>query len=335
MSQQETLDTPQVKIELVVIINSFNRLALLRDALPSLIQALKHTSLKSAVVVFDAGSTDGSVEFIEKFTHFNQEIEIICLCPSEDIERSFSAGCNFAVQYAAQKFPHLQWCFFFETDNFIKNELALSLAIKLIEQKPELAAVGFTVERHDSKKAGFGSRFPTLLSFVLGQQLSQKFGLERMDIKEWYPFAEVRWGISDIVFTSPLLVRYSAWNSTKGMDTSRFPYSDCDNDWCWMVYKKGWRVAILDIPGVIHDNKMQFSGWSANRVINFHQARFRLLLKHKGNLILWLKPVLFIRHLLELLLLALRAFNSEQAKNSIQQRWLMMKIVYKNYETYL
>lgn len=335
MTQQETLDTPQVKIELVGIINSFNRLALLREGLPSLIQALRQTPLKSAVIIFDAGSTDGSVEFIEEFTDSNPETEIICLRPSKDMDRSFSAGCNFGVQSAAQRFPHLQWCFFFETDNFIKNELALSLAVKLIEQKPELAAIGFTVETHDGKKAGFGSRFPTLLSFLLGQQLSQKFGLEKMDINEFYPFAEVRWGISDIIFTSPLLVRYSAWNSTNGMDTARFPYSDCDNDWCWMVYKKGWRVAVLDISGVIHDNKMQFSAWSANRVINFHQARFRLLLKHRGNLILWLKSVLFIRHGFELLLLILRALHSEQAKKSIQQRCLMMKIVYRNYETNL
>ncbi|MDJ0734439.1 MAG: glycosyltransferase [Nostocaceae cyanobacterium] len=332
MINQEFLNLSLAPTELVVVINSFNRLSLLCDALPSIIQALKHISLKSAVIVFDAGSTDGSVNFIQEFAAQNQETEIICLCPSPNTDRSFSAGCNFAVQFASQKFPQLQWCLFYETDNFIKNELALPLALKLLEQEKKLAAVGFTVETHEGKKAGFGSRFPTPLSFLLGQQLSDKLGLERMNIQEWYSFLGVRWGISDIVFTSPLLVRYSAWKSTEGMDVTRFPYSDSDNDWCRMVYKKGWQVAVLDVPGIIHDNKMQTSPWSGNRVINFHQARFRFLLKHQVYWIGWLKPLLFIRHCLELLLLSLKAVHDQEAKKSIQKRLLMMKIVFSNYE---
>ncbi|EDX75198.1 glycosyl transferase, group 2 family protein [Coleofasciculus chthonoplastes PCC 7420] len=332
MSERESLLAQQVQVELAVIINSFNRLSLLREALPSVTQALKQTPIESAVIIFEAGSTDGSVQFIEDYSANIQQPQIICLCPSADTDRSFSAGCNFAVQFAAQKFPRLKWCFFFETDNLIKNESALPLAMKLLEQEENLAAVGFTVETYDGRKAGFGSRFPTPLAFLVGQQLSQRLGLQQMKISQWHPFLGVRWGVSDVVFTSPLLVRYSAWQSTGGMDTARFPYSDCDSDWCWRVYEKGFRVAVLDVPGVIHDNKMQASAWSGNRVINFHQARFRLLLMHRGQGIVLLKPLLFLRHGLEFFLLIFISCCSERATKSLENRAILSKTVFKGYE---
>ncbi len=333
MTMSELQSSLPLNIELAVIINSFNRLQLLREALPSIIKALQKISLQSAIIVFDAGSTDGSIEFVENFAQQVPTPLIICLSPSADLDRSFSAGCNFAIQYAAQNFPQLKWCFFFETDNLLANESALPLAIKLMEQEETLAAVGFTVERCDGQKTGFGSRFPTPLAFLLGQQLSQKLGLEQMQIHQWYSFAETRWGFSDIVFTSPLLVRYSAWQATDGMDSLTFPFSESDNDWCWRVYKQGWRSAVLDVPGVIHDNRTQSSAWSGERVVNFHQARLRLLLKHKGQWIGLLKYLLFIRHCLEFFVLLFRSVHSQQAKKSLQHRWILLNTVLKSYET--
>ncbi|NEO44552.1 glycosyltransferase [Moorena sp. SIO3I6] len=332
MNKQKPPLFEQAAIELAVIINSFNRLGLLREALPSITQALKHTLPKSAIIIFEAGSTDGSIEFIEEFSAHTQELQIICLRPSEEIDTSFSAGCNFAVQFAAQKFPQLKWCFFFETDNLIKNQSALPLAVKLLEQEEKLAAVGFTIEQCDGSKAGFACRFPTPLSFLVGQQISRRFSLEKMSISHWYPFSETHWGICDIVFTSPLLVRYSAWLSVGGMDTENFPFSDSDNDWCWRVYKQGWRMAVLDVLGVIHDNQTQSSSWSANRVINFHQARLRLLVKHYGQWIVWLKPLLFVRHLLEFFLLIFTSLRSERAKKSLRQRVTLTRTVFKDYQ---
>lgn len=332
MNKQEPITLEQSPVELVVIINSFNRLPLLCESIPSVIEALKHTPLRSAIIVFDAGSTDGSIEFIKKIAEHTQQPQIICLHPSVRIDRSFSGGCNFAVEFAAKKFPHLTWCFFYETDNVIKNEFALPLAIELLKQEQNLAAVGFTVEKHDARKAGFGSSFPTPLSFLVGQQLSQKLGLELPKFSKWDSFSGVHWGICDIVFTSPLLIRYSAWQSIGGMDAAMFPYSDCDIDWCWQVYKKGWCVGVLDVTGVIHDNQKQASAWSEKRVTDFHRARLRLLIKHLGKWISWLKPLLFLRHSLEFFLLNFKAFKSEEARRSLSQRRILIKSIFSDYD---
>ncbi len=322
----------QQHVELAVIINSFDRLSLLRNALPSIVQALKQTPLEAAIIVFDAGSTDGSIEFIDEFAKGSQDIPILCLCPSSDTDRSFSGGCNFATQFAAQTYPDLKYCFLFETDNFIKNESALPLAIQLLEQEEQLAAIGFTVELHNGEKAGFGCRFPTPLAFLVGQQVSALLGLEELHIQDWHSFSEARWGLSETVYTSPLLVRYSVWQALGGMDVETFPFCESDNDWCWRAYKQGWRTAILDVPGVIHDNKTQSSAWSENRVMDYHRARLRILMKHKGRWVAVLKPLLFARHFLEFVLLGLKGLYSSQGQASFKKRLVLMKSVFNGYE---
>lgn len=331
MNQHE-FQPSQTAIKLAVIMNSFNRLSLLSEALPSITQALELTPVESAIVVFDAGSTDGSIEFIQNFSAQTQKIQVVYITAPADTDTSFSAGCNFAVQSAAQKYPELKWCLFFETDNLILNETALPLALKLMEQEETLGAVGFTVEFCDASKSPCGCRFPTPLAFCLGRQLGSRLKLEQMHIKNWYPFLGVRWGFSDVVYTSPSLIRYSAWQATGGMDSATFPFSDCDVDWCWTAYEKGWRAAVLDMHGVIHDNRTQKSEWSANRGINFHRARLRLLRKHRGQWAALLKPILFIRHCLELLFLAFFSFRSERAKKALPQRQVMINTVFKEYE---
>jgi GT2 family glycosyltransferase len=319
-------------VELAVIINSFNRLELLRESLSSVVQALNLTfPRQSAVVIFDAGSTDGSIDFVKDFattcaTH-TEAPSIICLCPPENTDRSFSAGCNVAIHTAAQKFPQLKWCLLFETDNFISNPKALSLAVKLLEQEKQLAAVGFTLEG-----TAFCSRFPRPLAFAIGQQLSHRLGLERMEINHWYPFAESRWGLSEVVYTSPLLIRYTAWKETEGMDATRFPFSGSDHDWCWIAHEKRWKEGDLDVTGVVHDNKTMQSAWSANRVIDFHRSRLRLLIKHRGTWVAILKPLLFSRHCLEILLLIFISLYSERANKSLNQRFVLVKTLLKNYE---
>ena len=322
-----------VSTELAVIINSCNRYELLSEALPSVLNSLYQLSIHSTIVVFDAGSTDGSVEFIHTYSQKTSDIPIHCLTPSPEIDRSFSAGCNYAVAFAYQQYPKLQYCFLYETDNLINNPSALTLAIQLLEKQENLAAVGFTVERCNNQKAGFGCRFPTIHSFIFGQQLTSLLKLGNMEISEWHDFQGTKWGISDVVYSSPLLIRHSMWQATHGMDATKFPFSDCDVDWCWSVYKRGYFVAVLDVPGIIHDNRTQISIWSANRVIDFHRARLRLLLKHYGYWVINFKYILWLRHLLEAIILLTKLFFSEYAQKSFKQRLILLKTVLNSYDS--
>ena len=323
-----------MKPALAVITNSFNRRDLLGEALPSLLGALRALSFECTVVVFDAGSKDGSQEFVQQQAAANPDVPIHLITPQPPEAGSFADGCNQAVAHALQTYPSVRWCFFYETDNLLPNHDALKEAVRLLEENESLAGTGFTVEKRGGQKTGFGCCFPGMVSFLLGQQLAARLHLDDMVLQDWRSTPRgVRWALCDVVYTSPLLIRAAAWQAVQGMDTRLFPFTDSDVDLAWKVHKTGGRFAILDMPGVIHDNDSTPSAWSSRRVLWFHQSRLRLLRKHLlGGRADLLKPLLFARHLAEWLLLAPRALLSARSRQSLKTRGMLLSRVFQNYE---
>lgn len=315
--------------QLVVIINSYNRMSLLKEALPSIEKTLLNTPVQSSIIVFEAGSTDGSRQYIEKYAE-TSNVGILCITPPPHLPNTFSDGCNYAVEHAARTFSNLKWCFLYETDNYISNHHALSSALSVIEDKESMAAIGFTVEKFEGSKAGYGQKFPGIFSFLLGQQLTQILKLLEPR-PQWVKENDQRWSYCDIVYTSPLLIRYAAWKQVSGMDSINFPFSDSDNDWCWRLFKNGWKCAVLDAHGVVHDNRTLTSSWSSTRTLDFHRARFKLLKKHKGNVVTLIKPLLALRHLSELLILGLGMIAGRKKSENLVARLSLIKRVMMNY----
>ena len=96
-------------VRLVAILNSFNRRDLLREALPSLASALAECPFGAAIVVFDAGSTDGSLEWLANYQEERPPTPVQMILREEGADGSLSAGVNAAARYALEKFPHLEW----------------------------------------------------------------------------------------------------------------------------------------------------------------------------------------------------------------------------------
>jgi GT2 family glycosyltransferase len=328
MSEAQT--TPQTPVELVAIVNSFNRRSLLERALTSLAEALRSARFGSAIVVFEAGSNDGSAEFLRSWSENHSSDNLIVIEAVED-QRSFSAGVNSACAAAISRFPNCRWLFLYETDNWLTNAEPLEQAISLLELEPRLAAAGFTVKQHDGKSFGYGMRFPTTLSFVLGQNLAAMCKLHAPNDSASQTTGEIQWRTCDVVFTSPLLVRREAWQQSEGFDAKNFPFSDTDLDWAWRCAKLGWKIAVIASDNVVHDNLQQLSAWSVNRVVDFHRNRFRLLKRHRGKYVALLKPLLFIRHALEAAILGCKSIRSPSAGQKLAKRQEMMRTVWNNY----
>jgi GT2 family glycosyltransferase len=316
-------------VELVAVMNSFNRLPLLSSALPSLISALQQLPIQSAVIVMDVGSTDGSVEFVESLSRTKNAPYVSCIKAANSTRPSFSEACNLAVEYASKCWSELRWVLFFETDNQFRDPLALSSALDFLRTHPKIGAVGFRVTDRNDQPIGFGIPFPSLLEFAVGQRLAAlcKLNSPRLESR----MNGARWSYCDVVFTSPLLVRLEAWHATGGMDAVNFPFCDSDCDWCWSAYRCGWRCAVLDRQGVVHDNHGLPSAWSATRVLNFHQARFRLLVKQRHVFPWVLKMLLFIRHAIECILLIPGAVLSNSLRRKLKQRRRLLTTVRNGY----
>lgn len=324
--------------KLVAVVNSFNRLNLLKEALPSLVLALSRLEPPGAIVVYDAGSDDGSIEWLNNYakkTGSNdppQSIGIDLIYAKVGEDNSFAAGVNAACNFAVAKYERLEWIFLYETDNYLSQVEPLEKALGLLRQEKNLAAVGFMVEKHNGEKTGFACSFPTPFQFVLGDQLSHKFNLDRPHLRPGGVYAGSNWYFCDVVYTSPLLIKQEAWQQSKGFDAQAFPFSECDIDWSLRLQRLHWQQAVLDIDGVVHDNRLQLSSWSSRRVIQFHRARLKLLRRYYGNrLIAVLKPLLFLRHVCELILILL-AVSFGYPKQSINKRIVLIKSVMNNYE---
>ncbi len=317
-------------VEFVTVINSFNRRPLLEKALGSLTQALRTAPFGSAIVVFEAGSKDGSAEFLHSWKSLNPDDNLVVV-ESTTSDSSFSEGVNRGSALALERFPECRWLFLFETDNWIQTAEPLSHAIQLLEGEPQLAAVGFTVKRHAGEFCGYGMSFPTATSLALGLNLSARWNLDRPNDFPWRTGNGFRWRMCDVVFTSPLLIRREAWLQTGGLDAERFPFSETDVDWAWRCAEAGWKMAVIASEQVVHDNLQQASAWSANRVIEFHRSRLRLLKRHRGEWVGLIKPVLFLRHCVETLLLASRKNTDPAAAPKLEKRKQMVRTVWNDY----
>jgi GT2 family glycosyltransferase len=317
-------------VEFVAVINSFNRRPLLEKALASLTAALRTAPFGSAIVVFEAGSNDGSVEFLRSWNDLNPDDNLVVV-ESAKADSSFSEGVNRGSAMALERFPECRWLFLFETDNWLQTAEPLSHAVHLLEEEPELAAVGFTVKRHAGEFCGYGMSFPTAMSLALGLNLSARWNLDQPDNSPWRTSNSFRWRMCDVVFTSPLLIRREAWLQTGGLDAERFPFSETDVDWAWRCAEAGWKMAVIASEQVVHDNLQQASAWSANRVIEFHRSRLRLLKRHRGEWIGLIKPILFLRHCIEILLLTFRRSTDAAAAPKLEKRKQMLRTVWNDY----
>jgi len=214
--------SPNRDVDLVAIINSFNRRSLLERALASLTESLRKAQFGSAIIVFEAGSTDGSAEFLNAWRENNPGDNLFVIGASAG-RSSFSDGVNAACAAAIARFPNRRWLFLYETDNCLRNVEPLEKAITLLNCKKEIAAAGFTVKQHDGKFFGYGMRFPSALSFALGQNVAALWHLHDPNDSTWQETDKVRWRTCDVVFTSPLLIRREAWEQSGGFDASEFP----------------------------------------------------------------------------------------------------------------
>lgn len=287
--------------KVAVIINSFNRVELLKECLGTLAAAICGAGKANefVAVVYDAGSADGSCEWLlAGGQHLGIRVDL--LVPETGEDTSFAAGINKAAACATMRYPGIEYLLFYETDNQILNFDPVYRAIFQLLAREDLGACGFTVRHHNGTPAGTGQPFPTLLNFLLGKNLVSRFDLETIPYRWETTPDRSRFSEVDVVYTSPLLVRLEAWKASGGLDAGTFPFSDCDVDWARRLRNLGWKMGVIRTGQVIHDNRNALSAWSRLRALHNHRGRLRYFKRHRPLAIYLVWPVLLpLRHLSE------------------------------------
>jgi GT2 family glycosyltransferase len=322
-------------MQFVAVINSFNRKDLLAKAVESLVGAMAAKCQDYAIVVFDAGSSDGSLEWLERFAQHHLELPVEVVPAPDGSDKSFAAGVNRGCEYALQRFPGVPFLLLYETDNWISSALPIQAAISVLKQNQSLAAMGFTVRMHSGKLIGWGTGFPTLCSFVLGGLIGHKKGVPYAERRRIRESEGARWFTADVVYTSPLLIRARVWRESGGMDSRMFPFSDSDLDWAWKVAQKGYQMGVLETDAVVHDNLSTISNWANMRVIDYHRDRFRLLRKYRGRQVWLTVPALFVRHVIEYGILLGLVLIGRRPTASLTKRTILLRRVWHGYRSHV
>lgn len=317
-----------------VIINSFNRLELLRECLGTLTAAVKGAGKTDefVVVVYEAGSTDGSLEWLQTDGQ-RLDLRVDVLVPGPGDDTSFAAGLNTAAACAAGRYPRLQYLIFYETDNQFLGFDPVYRAIFRLLAREDLGACGFTVRHHDGSPAGTGQPFPTLLNFLLGKNLVSHFDLEALPYRWEVQTDGTVFSEADVVYTSPLVVKLEAWKDSGGLDAATFPFSDCDVDWARRMRDLGWKMGVIRTGQVIHDNRNALSAWSRFRAMDAHRGRLRYFMKHRPWSVYLVWPLLLIvRHACELISIPVVVRERQRQQRLFGQFWNLLKSCPKSYE---
>lgn len=306
-----------------VFVQSYNRKALLETSISSFQSVLGNDS-RFQLCIYDAGSSDGSIEYLNAFQN---EFGTISFFVSKPSKLSFSAGHNRLLREIDTVEKHNAFVLFFETDNAILDRKAIDKAID-VTQSGAADAVGFTPLKYDGSKAGYGGAFPKKSEFIIGQRatkwLCKKPSTQDRRKQEVFE--------TEVAFTSPLLVRLDLLKSVGGFDERNFPFGHSDTDLCKRIYKAGGRILVLRSSSFIHDNLDQASEWSNTRVRDYHRATFRLLEKHDGSFSIVDRLSLIGRHAIELLVLGGLAIFSSVYRKKLVGRFELLRRCWNGYD---
>jgi hypothetical protein len=270
--------------DLALVVNSFNRCELLERSLSSIYDRV--LPWPAEVVVVDDGSTDGSAELVESWVSSGRYPGLVLHQPRERV--AFAGGVNLGVLVSNAPYVCL-----FETDN-VALDAGLWRGVDYLKQNPGVAGVGFRVVTMAGETAGNSMSFPRPLAFVLGQQLTQRFGLESAGTGPR----------RDVVFTSPIILSRTALARSGLMNAVDFPFCDSDIELCRRIYESGFELHVLEDVSVVHDQGDQRSEFSRRRTLDFHRARLEYFRRYlPAPALPLIRSGLLLRHLLELALL--------------------------------
>jgi O-antigen biosynthesis protein len=236
---------PLTKMDLSVIIVSYNVSAWLRQALLSVIAATE--GITCEITVVDNDSSDGSPDMVR------EEFRDVRLIVSERNE-GYPAACNKGILASAGRYILV-----LNPDTFVEPE-AIGRALAFMDSHPDAGAAGARMA--DGKgvflpesKRGFPSPLASLFRFTgLGRLFRHSAFFNAYYLGNMSENEVCR---ADILTGAFMLIRREALDRTGLFDTAFFMYGE-DIDLCWRIRKAGYCNYYLPDVRITH-----FKGKSA------------------------------------------------------------------------
>jgi len=191
--------------------------------------------------------------------------------------RGFAAACNQAANRARGDL-----LLFLNSDAELMSD-SLEALVSALERAPELAAVGAVEQPPSGPLASPARRF-------LGP-LDQAAGLSGIPFlrcaRDSLPVPAGNVEEAPWLRASALMVRASVFRSVGGFDEGFFFYEE-DEDLCWRLRRRGYRVAVCRGAIVRHIGGLSVSAAGAWPWLALHRSQIRFVSRRAGRAAAWL-----------------------------------------------
>ncbi len=274
------------RLDLAIIIVSFNTRDMLRACLRSVYASLSQISLSAQVWVVDNASSDGSPDVVRaEFppTH------LLTL----DQNRGFAAANNAALRalgfdastsgtVSTSQFPVPDLVLFLNSDTEVQGDALATLAA-VLRTTDRAGVIGASLVYPDGRFQHSAFRFPTLWQ-IWFDFIPWPSRLIESSLNGRYPRALYEAGrpfAIDHPLGAAIMTRADVIHQAGLMDEEFFMYAE-EVDWCMRVKKVGWEVYCVPAAQIVHHAGGSTRQFRDEMFVALWRSRFRLFHKHYG-----------------------------------------------------
>jgi GT2 family glycosyltransferase len=200
------------------------------------------------------------------------------VCVIDAANRGYGAGANVGIAASAS-----QYVLVLNADTVVPRGSIAALA-DYLDCHPDVAIVGPRLRYPTGQIQPTRRRFPQRLTPIFESTILQEWWPSNPWI-EHYTMADVPGDIPqkvDWVVGAALLVRRAAIDAVGGFDTRFRMYSE-EVEWCWRLWRHGWRTAYLPTVEIVHHESASASQDLPTRQQDFDRSRVRLMQRMYGR----------------------------------------------------
>lgn len=259
-------DAREATVEVSVIVINWNTRDLLDQALTTLQPAI--AGLAAEVIVVDNGSVDGSADMVRSSW---PDLTLVALPRNV----GFAAGNNAGIRRAKGRKVLL-----LNSDVIVLDSTVRGL-LRCLDRRPEVGCAGARHLNADRTLQRSMDRFPTLHSDLLSYSEAHRLPPVRAYLRRHYPW----WGDHDTerevgwVNGACLMVRREVLETVGLLDERFFIYGE-ELDWCYRMWKAGWRVVFAPDAEVVHLGGQAMDAASARRIVLLYLGQLKFYDKH-------------------------------------------------------
>ena len=290
-------------VDISFIIVNWNTREILIDCLDSIYKTV--TDIGSEIYVVDNNSTDGSQEAVKNGF---PEVKLI----ENSTNTGFAYANNQALSVMQGRFAVLL------NSDAVLQEDAIESLLNFMNNTPEAGIAGVQLLNDDGSRQNSIDNFPSLETEILNKSILRLFFPDKYPGKGriYHNPIEV-----DSVIGACMIVRKEAIDEVGFLDEDYFIFLE-ETDWCFRMYKKGWKVYHVPDSRVFHLSGHSKKKTPGESQIEYYRSLYSFFRKNKDPIscltLRILKPCkLLINLFLNILGNLITLFQSEKLRSRL------------------